>query len=143
MDQLFSMAVLLTMLSPQNHNLPPPFYQLPEPIKESATVIVSGTYGQGRTPCMFRPDGTRVWGLDSWINIKRVYRGKVGSKSININRGRVPTSEYVSKRLEQGHEYLLLLRPGEETLKKIKSREGTSFWDALHDEEILAIVESK
>ena len=143
MHQLFPMAVLLTMLSPENQKMPGEFYQLPESIRESATVIVSGTYGQGRTPCIFRPDGTRVWGLDSWISIKRVYRGKVGSKSINISRLGVPISEYVSKSLEQGHEYLVLLRPGEQKLKKIKSREGTSFFDALHDEEILAIVESK
>ena len=143
MHQLFPMAVLLTMLSPQNQNLPSEFYQLPEPIRESATVIVSGTYGEGRTPCILRADGTRVWGLDSWINVKRVYRGKVGNKSINISRRGVPVSEYVSKPLEQGHEYLVLLRPGEEKLKKIKSRDGTSFFDALHDDEILAIVESK
>ena len=143
MNQLFPMAVLLTMLSPQNQNLPSEFYQLPEPIRESATVIVSGTYGQGRTPCILRADGTRVWGLDSWINIKRVYRGKVGSKTINISRHGLPASEYVSKGLEPGRQYLVLLRPGEEKLKKIKSRAGTGFFDALRDEEILAIVEYK
>ena len=143
MHQLFPMAVLLTMLSPQKPNLPSEFYQLPESVREQATVIVSGTYGQGRTPCILRPDRTRVWGLDSWINVKRIYRGRVGSKSINISRHGVPISEYVSKTLEQGHEYLVLLRPGEEKLKKIKSRDGTSFFDALHDEEIVAIVESK
>jgi hypothetical protein len=54
----------------------------------------------------------------------------------------LPKSEYVS-RLEPGRQYLVLLRPDEEKLKKIKSREGTTFWDAVHDEEILAIVESK
>jgi hypothetical protein len=140
MYNLFSMAMLL-MLAPQNQNLPDEFNQIPESIRQQATVIVSGTYGQGRTPCMFRPDGTRVWGLDWYFAIKRVYRGKVGSKVIRIKPASLPTSSYVSKGLKLEHRYLVLLRPGREKMKAIKTRDGVSFWDALRDEEIIAIVE--
>ena len=143
MHYLFSIAALLTMLSQHNQNLPKEFYGLPESIRDSATVIVSGTFGQGRTPCMFLPDGTRRWGLDSWITIKRVYRGKVSSRTIRINIRRLPATEYVPQRLDLKHEYLVLLRPGTEKMKQIQSKEGNSFWESVRDEEIIAIVESK
>lgn len=144
MHYLFSMAMLLMMLAPQNQNLPDEFYQIPEPIRGQATVIISGTYSRGgRTPRIWRPDGTIVFGLDQWFAIKRVYRGKVGNKFIRINPTGLPTSSYVSQSLKLEQAYLVLLRPGSEKMKAIKTREGLSFWDALRDEEILAIVELK
>jgi hypothetical protein len=143
MNQFFSVAILLAMLTPQNQNLPETFYKIPEPVRETATLVVSGTFGQGRTPCMFRPDGTRVWGLDSWFTIKRVHRGEVGSKSIRVNTAMLPKTEYVSSRLKPGQQYLLLLRPREETLKKLKTAEGVSFFESLREEEIIAIMELK
>ena len=142
MYQLFSMAVLITMLSPQKPNLPGEFYQLPESVREQATLIVSGTYGRGRTPCILRSDGTRVWGLDSWITVKRVYRGRVGSRSLSI-KARLSPAPYVSEELALKREYLVLLRPGAEKLKKIQTKEGITFWDAIQDDEIIAIVASK
>jgi hypothetical protein len=143
MNHLFSIAILLGMLTPQNQRLPDTFYKIPEPLRETATLIISGTYGQGRTPCMVRPDGTRVWGLDSWFTIRRVYKGEVGSKSIRINTAMLPKSEYISAKLKPAQQYLLLLRPREETLKKLKTAEGLSFWESLREAEIIAIVESK
>jgi hypothetical protein len=143
MNHLFSMAILLAMLTPQNQRLPDTFYKIPESLRETATLIVSGTYGQGRTPCIFRPDGTRVWGLDSWFTIKRVYRGQVKSKSIRINTAMLPKSEYINPRLKPAQQYLLLLRPRQETLKKLKTAEGVNFLESLREEEIIAIVESK
>lgn len=143
MTQLFSMVVLFAMLTPQNQQLPDTFYKIPEPLREAATLIVSGTYGQGRTPCMLRPDGTRVWGLESWFTVKRIHRGKVGSKTIRVNTAMLPKSEYVSTQLKSGQQYLLLLRPRQETLKKLKTADGVGFWDSLREEEIIAIMESK
>jgi hypothetical protein len=143
MIQLFSMAVLFAMFTLQNQRLPDTFYKIPEPIRETATLIVSGTYGQGRTPCMFRPDGTRVWGLDSWFTVNRVYRGKVVSKTIRINTAMLPKSDYVSNSLKPAQQYLLLLRPRAESLKKLKSAEGVGFWESLREEEIIAILEAK
>ena len=142
MNYLFSIAALLTMLVPHNQSLPDEFYQLPESIRENATLIVSGTYGEGRTPCMLRPDGTRVWGFDAWFTIKKVYRGEVRDKSVRVNRMMLPKTGYVSEGLERDHKYLVLLRPGKEKMKRIKTGNAT-YWDALHDEEIIAIVELK
>ena len=141
MNYLFSLA-LLAMLVPPNQKLPGEFYRLPESIREKATLIVSGTYGQGRTPCMFMPDGSRRWGIDSWFSIKRVYRGEVSGRLVRINSMMLPRTGHVSEDLEQGHKYLVLLRPAEETMKRIKTGEA-NYWDALHDEEIIAIVELK
>src|SRR3989442_9319029 len=69
MHYLLAMATLLLIVPPQTHyqKLPAEFYQIPEQIRERATIIVSGTYGQGRTPFFFRPDGTRVWFFDELI----------------------------------------------------------------------------
>jgi hypothetical protein len=136
-------AIFLAMLTSHNQKLPDTFYKIPEPVRETATIIVSGTYAQGRTPCMLRPDGTRVWALDSWFTIKRVYRGEVGSKSIRINTAMLPKTEYINQKFKPAQEYLVLLRPSEETLKQLKTTEGISFWDALHSEEIIAIMELK
>ena len=139
----FLIAALLTMLSPQNQKLPDEFYRLPEQIRESATVIVSGTFGCGRTPCMIRADGLRVWGIESFINIKTVYRGGVKCRSIDIDPRKLPATSHISQELKQGQKYLVLLRPGSETMKKLQTTAGNGFWDALHDEEIVAIVETK
>jgi hypothetical protein len=130
-------------LTAQHQNYPDEFYQLPEQLRERATVIVSGTYARGRTPCFLMPDGSRVWLLESWFNIKKVYRGAVKTKSIGINTAMLPATEYVSKELERDHNYLVLLRPNEKALKKINTEEGLSFWEALRGEEIIAIVKMK
>jgi hypothetical protein len=143
MGHLFSKAIFLAMLISHNQKLPDTFYKIPEPLRETATIIVSGTYAQGRTPCMLRPDGTRVWALDSWFTIKRVYRGEVRSKSIHINTAMLPKTEYINQKFKPAQEYLVLLRPVEETLKKLKTAEGVSFWEALQNEEIIAIMELK
>lgn len=143
MNYLLSMAMLLLTLAPQQQNLPDEFYRIPEQLRERATIIVSGKYAEGRTPCIFMPDGSREWLIDSWFHIKRVYRGEVGSKSVRINRAMLPKSGYVSEKLEREHDYLVLLRPRSKLMKAIKTGEGISFWEALHDEEIIAIVELK
>ena len=144
MYHLFSMALLLLIFLPRtqtNQGLPAEFYQIPEPIRGRATVIVSGRYGRGRSPCLFMPDGTRRWFLDSWFDVKKVYRGEVGSQLIRVNTAMLPKTGYVKERLEREGEYLVLLRPGVEKMKRIRTREGVSFWDALKGEEIIAIVE--
>src|SRR5882672_6084982 len=98
MNQLFYMASLLLVLPPHSQKLPDEFYQIPEQVRERATVIVLATFAQGRTPCMLRPDGTRVWALDSSFHLRKVYRGEIGSKYIRINASMLPKSRYVAKR---------------------------------------------
>ena len=144
MSYLYLMAILLLMFLPptqNNQTLPAEFYRIPEPVRDRATVIVSGRYGQGRTPCLFMADGSRRWFLDSWFDIKKVYRGAVGSKLIRINPAMLLKSGYVKERLEREGKYLVLLRPSGEKMKWIRSREGISFWEALKDDEVVAIVE--
>ncbi|MBD0372402.1 MAG: hypothetical protein ICV60_16280 [Pyrinomonadaceae bacterium] len=141
MNYLISIATLLLILAPQNQKLPNEFYQIPEDVRAKATVVITGTYAQGRGPCILRPDGIRMWALESWFNITKVYQGKAGGKSISINNAMLPKSEYVRAKLETGRDYLVLLRPSAESMKIIKKGEYVPVWDALSDEEIIAIVE--
>jgi hypothetical protein len=142
MKYLLSIALLL-LLAPQNQHLPDEFYQLPEQVREKAALIVTGTYAEGRTPCIFMPDGSRRWALESWFQITKVYRGKVGGKSVYIKNRRLPKPKDASEKLEVGHQYLVLLLPSDESMKLIKAGGYVPFWDALHDEEIISIVELK
>jgi hypothetical protein len=140
MNHLFSM-VLVLVLVPQSQNLPDAFHQLPEQVREKATVIVTGTYREGRSPCIYIGDGTRVWALESRFHIKTVYQGEVGGKSIYVNTRMSPKINGVSVKLKVGSDYLVLLRPNEESMKIIKSGEYVPVWDALEGEELIAIVE--
>ena len=143
MNHLLSLAILLLMPVSQNQNLPDAYYQLPEQVREKATIIVTGTYAQGRSPYILMPDGTQVWARTSWFRITKVYRGKVGGESIHINSSMLPKTKYVSAKLEVGREYLVLLRPGSKSLKALEAGEYVPVREALRDEEIIAIVRLK
>ena len=90
---------------------------------------------------MSLPDGTRRWALESWFNLKQVYRGKLGSNTLYINSGGLPKVNDGSVKLEVGRYYLLLLRPNEESMKVLKKGEYVPIWKALYGDEIIAIVE--
>src|SRR5438552_17323333 len=107
MNHLFAM-VLLLVLVPQNHKLPDASHQLPEQIREKTTVIFTGTYREGRSPCIFMPDGNRVWAQESWFIVKTVYRGEVGGKSIYLNSRVSPKIDDTSVYLELGRNSLVL-----------------------------------
>jgi hypothetical protein len=143
MTHFLTMAMLLLTLGPQTQDLPDAFYQIPKEVREKATVIVSGTFAEGRSPCIFLPDGRRVWARESWFNLKKVYLGKVGGKTISINKAMLPKSEYVSEKLEWKHDYLVLLRPSSKSMETIQRGDYATFRNALHSEEIIAIVELK
>ena len=96
MTNLISLAMLLLILPPQNQKLPDEFYEPPETLRAQATLIVTGTYFQVRSPCIFMPDGTRRWALESRVNVTKVYRGKVGGESIAVNDTMLPKGRYVS-----------------------------------------------
>ena len=139
MNHLFSM-VLLLMLVPQNQKLPDAFHQLPEEVREKATVIFTGTYAEGRGPSVYMGGGTTAWRMESYFNVKKVYRGKVGAKTILINSRVLPKINDVSVNLEVGRDYLVLLRPNERSMKVISSRGYVPVRDGLEGEEIIAIV---
>ena len=141
MHNLLSMALLLMMVAPQQQNLPHELDRIPGQLRESATVIIAGAFGEGRTPCQWLPDGSRRWFRASWFEVKRVYRGKVKSTSIGINTAMLPVNAYVRAKLERERDYLVLLRPAESKVERIETGKPLSFWDALHDDEIIAIVE--
>lgn len=141
MNQLLSLAILVLAPVSQNQNLPHAYYQLPEDIREQATVIATGRYGRGRSLYIWMRDGTQVFASTSWFQINKVYRGQVGGSSIYINSSRLPHTKYVSAELEVGREYLVLLRPKTKSLKVLKTGKTLPIRDDLHDEEILAIVE--
>ena len=143
MNYHFLIVALLLTLVPRNQELPGAYYRIPEHVRDKATIVVSGTYGRGRSPCILRPDGTRFWVLESWFKLTKVYRGKVGGKYININSAMLPESAEVSDDLVVGRAYLILLRPSAESMEAIKAGEHVPAWDALQGEEIIAIVELK
>ena len=143
MNHLLSLAILLLMPVSQNQNLPEAYYKLPEQVREKATIIVTGSYAQGRSLYIWMRDGTQVWARASSFRITKVYRGQVGDRSIRINSSMLPKTKYVSAKLEVGREYLVLLRPGSKSLKVLETGEYIPVQDALRDEEIIAIVRLK
>jgi hypothetical protein len=140
MVHLLGLAMLLTLLPPQQQQLPDAFYELPEQVREQATLIVTGTYGEGRSPCIFLSDGTRAWFMESTIKIKKIYRGEIKGKLIYLNWSRLRET---GVKLTREHTYLVLLRPDARSMKAIRESEYVPFWESLHDEEIIAIVELK
>jgi len=143
MNHLLSLAILLLMPVSQNQDLPDAYYQLPEQVREKATIIATGTYAQGRSLYIWTRDGTQVWAQTSWFRIIKVYRGKVAGRSISINSSMLPKTTNVSAKLEVGREYLVLLRPVSKSLKALEAGAYVPVQDALRDEEIIAIVRSK
>ena len=143
MNYLISLAMLFLIPVPQNQKLPEEFYQLPEHVRAEATLIIAGEYAQGRSPCIFMPDGSRRWALESWFHVTKVYQGNVGGKSVYFKTRPLSETKDASEKLEVGHKYLVLLRPGDESMKLIKAGGYVPFWEALRDEEIITIVELK
>ena len=143
MNHLLSLAILLLMPVSQNQSLPDAYHKLPEQVRDQATIIATGTYAQGRSLYIWRRDGTEVWAQTSWFGITKVYRGKVGGRSIHINSSMLPNTKYVRARLVVGRKYLVLLRPSSKSLKVLETGAYIPVQDALRDEEIIAIVRLK
>jgi len=132
--------MLFTLLAPQKQNLPDAFYELPAQVREQATLIVTGTYGEGRSPCIFMADGIRAWAMEAYLRVTKVYRGEAGGKTIYLDWDDLRET---GMKLTRGHRYLVLLRPNSKSMKAIRAGEYVPFWDALDKEEVLAIVELK
>ena len=139
MSCLLAIAMLLTLAPDQN--LPDGFYELPEEIRGQATLIVTGTYSEGRSPCIVRPGGIRAWTVESVMKITKVHRGEVGGKFIYLSWSTLLKRQ--AGKLTPGQKYLVLLRPNEESMKAIREGKYVPAWNALYDEEIIAIVELK
>jgi hypothetical protein len=111
------------------------------PAAPDATVVVSGTFWSGRGPCQLMPDGQRRWALLKGFTIRRVHRGTVRSRVIGVQPDAVRLASGAPA-LVEGREYVLFLRPSEESLRALQ-RPGAPrrSRDALGADEVLAIVE--
>src|SRR5688572_29980156 len=95
-----------------------------------ATVVVSGTFWEGRGPCELLPDGTRRWARLQGFTIRKVHRGTVRSVSIGVQPEAV-RSMGAAGELVEGREYVLFLRPSEDSLKALRRPGGHRTRDAL------------
>ena len=143
MSPLLCAILLFFMPITQNKELPAQFDTIPAEVRETATVIFSGEFTQGRGPCIFMPDGSRRWRLTSGFRIKHIYRGRIRRDYIAINKVMLPESTYVQKDLERGQRYLVLLRPGKESAERIKTGEWGTDFNAAAGEEVIAIISLK
>jgi hypothetical protein len=116
---------------------------LAAPSPPDATVVVSGTFWSGRGPCQLLPDGTRRWELLQGFTVRKVHRGTVRRQAIGVERDAIRSASDAAA-LVEGREYVLFLRPSQESLRVLQ-RPGASrrSRDALAAEEVLAIVERR
>ena len=83
--------------------------------------------------------------METTIRITKVYRGEATSGTfIYLNWGTLlKIKADTGVELTRGQTYLVLLRPSPESMKAIRAGKYVSAWDAVQDEEILAVVELK
>ncbi len=115
---------------------------LPSEVRNQATVVVSGKLLHGRSPCIPTDSkGSHRWYRETSIEVENVLRGDVAVRYVQINEAMLPHGRYVTKKLEDGQAYLLLLRPKPGSQKILSDREGMfAYFNAMCDDEIVAIV---
>jgi hypothetical protein len=107
-----------------------------------ATVVVSGTFWSGRGACELLPDGSRRWERLQGFTVRKVHRGTVRTASIGVRLDAI-WSMVSDEPLVEGREYVLFLRPSEESLKALRRPGSHRSRDALAADEVLAIVDRK
>jgi hypothetical protein len=105
-----------------------------------ATVVVSATFWSGRGACELLPDGSHRWARVQGFTIRKVHRGTVRTETIGVQPD-VVWSAGSDGALVEGKEYVLFLRPSEESLKALRRPGAHRLRDALAAEEVLAIVD--
>jgi hypothetical protein len=121
--------------------MPDAFARLPKEARERATVVVSGRYRVGRGPCELLPDGSRRWPLLRGFATTAVHRGGLRGEYIGVAEPRLLGPDEAEGTLTEGEEYLLLLRPSEASIARLRTREGNSDRrHALASDEVVAIV---
>jgi hypothetical protein len=124
--------------------LPESYWHVPAPVRDNATVVVSGRYWTGRGPSEPLPGGGHRWALLRGFEPTAVHRGEVKATYIGVSEPNLYGAETSDKGkpLVAGHEYLLLLRPSEPSLKFLRNPQSIRHHrDALAPDEVLAIVE--
>src|SRR5262245_41872384 len=105
-----------------------------------ATVVVSATFWSGRGACELLPDGSHRWARVQGFTIRKVHRGTVRTASIGVQPD-VFWSGATDGALVEGREYVLFLRPSEESLKALRRPGAHRTRDALAADEVQAIVD--
>jgi hypothetical protein len=134
------------MLLPPQPKLPAEFYRIPPKVRASATVVFSGVYEKQLSPHIPRGNtGVYARYILTGFTVENTYRGRIGSDYIGINSAMLPKTRYVCREcLTPGHHYLVLLKPGAESMKIIRTGEGAHYYlNDLDGEEIVAIIELK
>ncbi len=138
---IFFMFIFQSLVA--SDKLPPEFSSLPKNLVKSANVIFSGIYTEGRSPCVFRPDGTRAWFLLKGFKVENIYKGKIKRNYIGIE-SEIFAKKHIPKYLVEGHSYLVLLKIDLSTQKKLeRNKDEYHYENVLGKEEIIAIVELK
>jgi hypothetical protein len=135
--------LLLGAVPTPTPKLPEELSRVPAKVRDEATVVVTGTFGTGRGPCEFLPDGSRRWALLRGFRITGRYRGDVGTDYIGIDDAVFTKQNETDEPLESESDYLLLLKPSEKSLAVLRTGEGSLYYgNALEPIEVLAIVKA-
>jgi len=120
-----------------------PLGRIPEELWERATLIVSGRYEEGRSPCIWVGEDRRVWLLTQGFSITDRFRGEIRGDYVGIELPEPSQTPYLcADCLVPGREYLLLLRPSPASMRFLDTEyEAYHYYNTLGAEELLAIVE--
>ncbi len=121
----------------------PSLDRLPKELWERAAVILTGTYTEGRTPCIWVNEDERRWYLTRGFTITGTHRGKIRSPYVEVDLSTPAERPYVCEQcMVPGRHYLLLLRPSPHSMQFLDTdREALRWPNRLGSEEVLAIVE--
>jgi hypothetical protein len=117
--------------------------RIPGELWERASLIVTGRYGEGRSPCIWVGEDLRVWVRMTGFSVTGRYLGELRSDYVGVNLTAPPDTPYVcAECLVPEREYLLLLRPSPDSMKFLGTPAEAYLWyNEIEGEEILAIVE--
>lgn len=143
MNPLLCLVMLSFLVVPSGEKMPGRFYEIPKEIRDSATVVFSGVYGEKLSPHIPRgDDGLLVRYRLMGFGVKSIYQGKLGSDYVGIRDSCLPVKKYAGECLKPGVEYLVLLRPDSESSEVLRDGKGSGYYyNALGEEEIVALVE--
>ncbi len=145
MRNIYVFVFFMLIVNPlfANSQMPAEISKAPRNLIKQANIIFSGTYTEGRSPCIFRPDGSRTWFLLEGFKIENIYKGKMTRNYIGIE-SEISAKKHIPKYLIEGHSYLVLLKIDLSTQKKLeRNKDEYHYENVLGKEEIIAIVELK
>jgi hypothetical protein len=135
---LRSMFALALLAGPP---LPEAFLRLPADIRDKATLVLSGKYEVGRGPDEPLPNGGHRWARLQGFTVATVYRGSLRAEYVGLEFAYPPNTWADGLSLVPGRDYLLVLRPSDESWKVLRTPGRThDYRDVLSKAEVLALV---